>query len=204
MRLYLMRHGETDWNVKGMLQGRTDIPLNTRGEMAAELTKVGLKDVNFDIAFTSPLERAKRTAEIILTGKNTPIIVDERIVEIGFGKYEGMPKNKMDENIINFFKSPERYIPQDGGEKIEELLERERCFLDELIENKQYQDSTILVTTHGAALSGLLCLVKDWPISDFWKGGLHKNCGFSILEVKEKSYRILEEAVLAYSEKEIP
>lgn len=203
MRLYVMRHGETDWNVKGMLQGRTDIPLNARGEMAAKLTKKGLNDVTFDIAFSSPLERARRTAEILLEGQNIPIFVDERIIEIGFGKYEGMPKNRMDENIKNFFKATERYVPQGGGESVEQLLKRERSFLDELIQNKKYRNSTILVTTHGAALSGLLCLVKRWPVSDFWKGGLHKNCGYSILDVTDGKYQILEEAVLAYSETEI-
>ena len=68
MKLYIIRHGQTDWNRARRLQGRTDIPLNEWGRRVAELTREGLKDVTFDVAFTSPLIRAKETAELILRG----------------------------------------------------------------------------------------------------------------------------------------
>ena len=89
MKLYIIRHGQTDWNRARRLQGRTDIPLNEWGRRVAELTREGLKDVAFDMAFTSPLIRAKETAEIILGDRNVPIIEDERIIEVNFGAYEG-------------------------------------------------------------------------------------------------------------------
>ena len=74
MKLYIIRHGQTDWNLARKLQGCTDIPLNEHGRYVAELTREGLKDVPFDVAFTSPLSRAKETAEIILKDRNIPII----------------------------------------------------------------------------------------------------------------------------------
>ena len=83
---------------------------------------------------------------------------------------------------------------------MESILERTRDFLSELSQNPKYQDSTILISTHGAALCGLLCNIKKWEKADFWKGGLHKNCGFSIVEVTDGVPKILEEAIVAYDE----
>ena len=72
MRLYIMRHGETAWNVRRLFQGHSDIPLNENGIALAEVTADGLRDVPFDLAYTSPLRRARQTAEIILRSR-TPI-----------------------------------------------------------------------------------------------------------------------------------
>ena len=83
--LYIMRHGKTDWNAKHKLQGRTDIPLNEEGIQMAEQAKEKYKDVNFDICYCSPLVRAKQTAEIVLEGRNIPIVYDDRLMEMCFG-----------------------------------------------------------------------------------------------------------------------
>ena len=72
-----MRHGKTDWNAKHKLQGRTDIPLNEEGIQMAEQAKEKYKDVNFDICYCSPLVRQKQTAEIVLEGRNIPIVYDD-------------------------------------------------------------------------------------------------------------------------------
>lgn len=200
MKLYIIRHGQTDWNRAHRLQGRTDIPLNEWGRLVAELTREGLKNVAFDAAFTSPLIRAKETAELVLEGRHIPIIEDERIIEVNFGAYEGESFQLDNENLQNFFSKPEVYYPVDGSESMESILERTGDFLSELYQNPKYQDSTILISTHGAALCGLLCNIKKWEKADFWKGGLHKNCGFSIVEVLDGVPKILKEAIVAYDE----
>ena len=74
MKLYIVRHGETDWNKARKIQGRSDIPLNEFGRHLARETAKGLADVHFDLCFTSPLSRAKETAQIILDGRDVPII----------------------------------------------------------------------------------------------------------------------------------
>ncbi len=198
MKIYIIRHGETDWNQQRRFQGRTDIPLNENGRQVAEWTRDGLKDVAFDVVYTSPLLRAKETAEIITGDRNIPIIEDERIIEMSFGSYEGIDSKLQDENLKKFFKEPEHYMAPEGGESIEEVMQRTKTFLEELFANEIYQNGTILISTHGAALSGLMCAVKGSKIADFWKGGLHKNCGFSVVEVTEKEPKILEEAVTVY------
>ncbi|MEE1314756.1 MAG: histidine phosphatase family protein [Faecalimonas sp.] len=200
MRLYIIRHGQTDWNRKRLLQGRTDVELNTWGRKVAELTREGLKDVPFDLAITSPLRRAKVTAELILKDRKIPILEDARIIEVNFGAYEGKHFQFQDENLQNFFEKPEAYISVDGSESMDEIFSRIRSFYEELIVNPKYQDSTILISTHGAALSALLCHIKGWEVKDFWKGGLHKNCGLSIVEIQDGKAKIVEEAMIVYDE----
>ncbi len=183
MKLYILRHGETDWNVAGKLQGRIDIPLNENGRKVAIETRKKLKAIPFAAAYTSPLGRARETAQLILQDRDVAIIEDERIIEVGFGIYEGQQRGHADENIENFFRKPEIYCPMGDGEEIEAVFQREREFLEMLKQNKEYQDKNILIVTHGAALSGLLCVINGWEAADFWKGGLQKNCGVTIAEI---------------------
>ena len=88
MRLYIIRHGETDWNKEKKIQGHTDIPLNEYGRHLAEETAEGMKDISMDLCFTSPLLRAKETAQIVLGDRGIPVIEEPRIMEIGFGSFE--------------------------------------------------------------------------------------------------------------------
>jgi len=200
MKIYFIRHGETDWNTEIKLQGRTDISLNENGRKVAKWTRDAMRDIMFDVAFTSPLKRARETAEIILEGRDIPILDEERIIEVAFGTYEGNKKSSWDDNMNNFFLHTDLYVPTEGGETIEEVLKREKEFLDEIFANPKYQESTILISTHGAALSGLLTVIKKNPIEKFWAGGLHKNCGISIVEVKNGIPEIIEEAIVLYEE----
>ncbi len=89
MLLYIVRHGETDWNKAGKVQGRTDIPLNERGRYLAEATAGRDEGRPHRFCYTSPLIRAKETAQIILGEREIPLVEEKRI-EICFGKCEGM------------------------------------------------------------------------------------------------------------------
>lgn len=82
--LYIIRHGKTEWNAKRKLQGRTDIPLNDEGRLMAEKARDEYKDIHFDVCYCSPLIRAKETAEILMKGRNIPIITDDRLMEMCF------------------------------------------------------------------------------------------------------------------------
>ena len=91
--LYIIRHGKTDWNVLHKLQGRTDIPLNDEGRRMAEDARRAYRDVHFNVCFCSPLIRARETAEILLRGRDVPILTDERLAEMSFGSY-GLPDQR--------------------------------------------------------------------------------------------------------------
>jgi len=203
MKIYLIRHGETDQNKVKCLQGRTDIELNEYGRELARKTAQGLKDVEFEMIFTSPLKRARETAEIIKGERNIPVIVEERIQEISFGVYEGLCYGKEqysipDPDFMNFFHKPECYVTPTCGESFEEVLARTGAFLKELAENAAYQDKVILLSTHGCALKALLANVRNTPLSQFWGEGVHKNCAVSLLEIKDGQIEVLEDGRLYY------
>ena len=88
MKIYLLRHGRTLWNEAGRLQGRTDIPLSEDGRAAARAAGRALSDIAFDAAFSSPLRRARETAELILAGRGVAVQTDARLVELSFGAAE--------------------------------------------------------------------------------------------------------------------
>ena len=89
MGLYFVRHGQTDWNVRGKLQGKSDIALNETGRLQAVETREKLKQVAMDAIYCSPLMRARETAEIINVLWELPIQCDDRLMERSFGDMEG-------------------------------------------------------------------------------------------------------------------
>ena len=198
MLIYIVRHGLTEWNKLKKLQGAADVPLAKEGILLAEKTGEALRNVKFDICFTSPLSRAKQTAEYVLGKRDVPIIPDKRIQEMSFGEFEGLccreeGWNIPDPGFRNFFNAPEVYQPPKGGESFEEVRARLKNFLEELYQKEELQDKNVLLSTHGAALCGILSLMKGLPISGYWQQGVHKNCAVSIAEVKDGKIEILQE-----------
>ena len=203
MRLYIMRHGEPPWNVLRRFQGRSDIPLNEKGVALAEMTAKGLADVPFDIGFTSPLKRARRTAEIVLAGRNVPLMDEERLVEIAFGPYEGMTalpsehNPDPDPNMIRFIRDPANYITPEGAESIPELCARARGYLEDLCHNAALADKTVLLATHGGVTTALLNAI-DPPEGYFWRKGVPYNCSYAIVDVRNGVPELVAENQICY------
>ena len=173
-----MRHGRTDWNDLHKMQGRTDIPLNDCGREMAEKAREEYKDVNFDICYCSPLSRARETAEILLKGRDIPIIYDDRLLEMSFGIYEGTANSfKIPGCPINvLFQTPEKYtVPVEGGESFDELFARTGDFLRNTAEPLVNEGKDVLIIGHGAMNSSIVCQVMGLPIEKFWSQGI-ENC----------------------------
>ena len=118
MKLYIIRHGETKWNVERRLQGASDTDLNEKGIALAKVTGEALKEVPFFCCFTSPLKRAKETARLVLGEKEIPVYLDERIQEISFGTWEGRDSVLLPGNMLdNFFHHTEQYEAPEGERK---------------------------------------------------------------------------------------
>ena len=176
--LYIMRHGRTDWNELHKMQGRTDIPLNECGRKMAEKAREEYKDVNFDICYCSPLSRARETADILLKGRDIPIIYDERLLEMSFGIYEGTANSfEIPDCPINvLFKAPEKYTaPVEGAESFDELFTRTGDFLRNTAEPLVNEGKDVLIVGHGAMNSSIVCQVMGLPIEKFWSQGI-ENC----------------------------
>ncbi|MDO5097017.1 MAG: histidine phosphatase family protein [Peptostreptococcaceae bacterium] len=175
--LYIMRHGKTDWNAKRKLQGRTDIPLNEEGREMARQAASAYRDVHFDICYCSPLARAKETAEIVLQGRNVPIVFDERLREMSFGVYEGLEKSfEIPDCPVNLlFQNPEAYVAVEDGESLAQLYERTGEFLNEVVKPALEKGMDILIIGHGAMNCSIICQVKNLPLEKFWSEGI-ENC----------------------------
>ncbi len=181
--LYIMRHGKTDWNALYKLQGRTNIPLNETGREMARKAAEEYADVHFDVCFCSPLLRAKETAELVLAGRNVPIVYDDRLKEMSFGIYEGTENciSKPELPISVLFSAPAEYRGVEGGETFEQLYARTGEFLREVVNPLLAEGKDVLIVGHGAMNSAIICQVKNIPLEQFWEAGI-ENCKLKRLE----------------------
>lgn len=175
--LYIIRHGKTDWNLKHKLQGKTDIPLNDMGRNMAKEAGELYKDINFDICFCSPLVRARETAELLLQGRDIPVIIDERLSEMGFGIYEGTENvfEKPECPVRELFFNPASYKPVGGAESLESLISRTGEFLNEKVWPLMDEGKDVLIVGHGAMNSAIIGQIRNTPLEKFWAEGI-ENC----------------------------
>lgn len=158
MKLLLTRHGQTDWNVQGRIQGQSDIELNQTGIEQAKATGEKLKEQNIDIIISSPLKRATKTAQLIAGTRDIPIIYDKRIVERCFGEFEGKTREEFDFEEIWNYKLNKQY---EQAESVGEIFDRVYQFLDALKE--EYQDKTVLLVTHGGIIVPVRVYCEGMP-----------------------------------------
>lgn len=199
MKIYLMRHGETDWNKVRRLQGQSEVPLNEHGIELARKTAEGLKAVRFDVIFSSPLQRALVTAEIMAGGDAAKIITDDRLKEMNFGIYEGQSFETPEQAAKHPLREPENYVPRGGGETIAEVKERVCDFLRERILPLEKSCNNVLVVAHGAVNRCMLNRIADIPDRDFWQIQL-PSCAVSILSHENGKFSILETSRVYYGE----
>lgn len=181
MEIYMMRHGETAMNIERLLQGRLDTHLDEKGKRDAVLAGEFLREkgIRFDFIWTSPLVRAKETAELA-TGIDRSEFVDEPLlIEMSFGKYEGRcVKDRTDPFNRDFFASPDKCLMPEDAETFQDLLDRAGELLDKLIEyddQESNSDKVMLLTSHGAFLHAILSKINDTPLHNFWDEKF-KNC----------------------------
>lgn len=192
MYIYLMRHGETDWNVKRRMQGQSDIPLNERGLAQARAAAQGLKDVPFDRILCSPLIRTHQTAQAVAEGRGLAIEEEPRLIEMGFGDLEGLSVREHKACQI-IFSDPEHYVPVGSGESYAVLDERCRAIMEELIPPMEGQYEHVLMVSHGATIKGVVRRLKGRSIAQFWQDPPQKNCSCTVLECKNGVLSLIEE-----------
>lgn len=155
---YIVRHGETEYNIKRRLSGHSDSPLTENGIHQAKKTGKRLKNIHFDIVFSSDLLRAKKTAEIIMLEKKLAIKVTALLRERNFGSYEGKPYESLDvfTKLVDQLSDEElrKYKISDDFESDEEVAMRLITFLREAAITHHGQ--TILISSHGGLMRVLL------------------------------------------------
>lgn len=202
--LYLVRHGQTEWNLAGKMQGRQDSPLTDLGKEQAKSAAEELKDISLNHCYHSPMGRTKATAEILLA--NHPKIAIEAnadFLEIGFGQWEGSKNSRSDHKEVrseeerelhHFWFAPEKYTGAEASESFYELTERLYSGV-ERVNEKHDDDDTILIVSHCAAIRSFLNKCIDRQMKDFW--AMPKTAPASISVVKWDKGQ--EPQVLRYS-----
>lgn len=178
MKLFVVRHGETDWNVKKILQGRADIPLNEKGKEQAKHTRELLKNTHIDAVFSSPLKRARETAEIITEGRGLEIHNDDRLLERDFGEYEGVDKTTFAYADLWAY---EKNIQYKKAENIRDFFKRIYGFLDEI--KAKYPDGSVMIVTHGGVTKIVRCYAEGMVPDDEIAAFLVGNAGYSEYEI---------------------
>lgn len=148
MKLYVIRHGRTPWNEKGLMQGIEDIKLSLTGKKEAEDIREKLKDINFDICISFPLKRTLETANIVTNGK-CKIITDELLIERNLGEFEGKKYNDYQKlNYWDYKLNNDLY----GVEPVKAILKRTSSFLNKL---KEKDFKTVLIVSHAATIRAI-------------------------------------------------
>jgi broad specificity phosphatase PhoE len=160
-RLCLIRHGITDWNFEGKYQGQSNVPLNDAGRIEVNELAKQLKKLTFSAIYSSDLQRAFETAEIIAKHLDLPIRIDSRLREINLGEWEGRNVNEIQSNYANLWiqrhQDPINARPP-GGETLAEVAARVYTAIDEIA--SQTLDKSCIICSHGITLATIICKAR--------------------------------------------
>lgn len=199
MKIYITRHGETEWNKAGRMQGWKNSNLSEKGIENARKLGESLNHIDFDCIYCSPLGRAIDTAKCIRGDKSTEIITKDSLKEMGFGLWEGMEHTKVEKlyatQQFNLWNKPHLYEPVEG-ESFEELLCRTRQVLNEIINNTEHEN--ILIISHAILIKAIYAIIKNYSLEDFWNPPfMHDTC-LTILEIQDNEINIILEADVSH------
>lgn len=185
--IYVVRHGETEANLKGILQGHKDFPLTKKGINQAQTLAKKLSKIKFDEAFSSDLLRAHRTAKIIALEHKLIVKTTEKLRERGFGHYEGKVYSVINNDLKKMFEEYEKLSSEEKFkykfkpfiESDEELSRRMILFLREI--SVAYPGKKILVVAHGSIMRSVL-IALGFALEEELELGAIKNLGYFKLE----------------------
>jgi len=182
--IYLTRHGETEWNKIGRMQGHKNSNLTSLGQDQARWLGQRLEDVDLDLIISSSSERALDTAKLIRGDRDIEIIKRPDLMEMCFGCWEGMYHDQVKANypqeFDNLWYQPHHYQPVDG-ESFDQLIDRVKTCLEDIID--RYQGKTLLIVAHGIVLKALIAYIEDKPRERFWEGVFMRSTNLNLLEV---------------------
>ena len=170
MRVILVRHGQTEWNSKGIFRGVIDIGLNENGERQARQTGEKLGQLRIDAVYSSPLSRADKTARIIASFHDRKVKTIESLTDMDFGVWQGLNREQVKERYPEVFqiweKSPDKVkIPE--AETLSGVRKRIELGLKSILNDHGRQ--TVVIVSHGLIIKVLLCVVLGMDNSHFWK-----------------------------------
>ena len=168
-RIFLIRHGETEWNKEGRLQGNSNVLLSPEGIRQAQLLAEHAPFNNVDAIYSSDLSRAVHTAEILAKRFDLPVIQESGFRETNFGRWEGRQISELaldvPDGFEKFFIKPDKVHPP-GGETFLESQARVVTALEEIVAD--HDNQSIIIVSHGSAIRLMLCAALGMPIRKMW------------------------------------
>lgn len=183
--LYLIRHGQTDWNRKKIFRGRADVPLNEHGRKEARALASHLKHVRPHACYSSPLSRAFETAETAIDRSSVGVQPDEGIIDIDYGKWQGLSdvevSKKFAETYRQWHETPHRVRFPDG-ESLAMVKKRSLASLYRIRSN--HPDDIVFVVAHRVVTKVVMCAVLGLSNAAFWKIQ-QDNCAYNIIKLSD-------------------
>lgn len=192
--IYFVRHGETEWNIKGILQGSKNSHLTEKGKAQAHKLRDKLEKIHFEGIYTSPLQRASETAEILRGHKDEPFYVVDDLKEMSFGDMEGIPKTEFKalqpEAYNNLWNDPLSYNPEAfKGERFQDVDKRIMDFMKKLVVNHP-EGGKFLVVSHGMTLKMIFSHIWKHDLDKFWNDPVPENTSVTIVSYKNNEFNI--------------
>lgn len=181
-RWLIVRHGETQWNVEGRLQGVSDIGLSEKGDRQAQMVARRLAGVPIDVAYTSDLTRAIDTAQSILENRDLTLHAIPVLRERGYGIFEGLTVEERQQRYPEMFAASlvnDLDFAPTGGETPRETIKRMSTFVADL--GMRHPDETVLIVGHGGSLRAAIIALMEFPLEANWRFVM-ANCGLSVID----------------------
>lgn len=198
-KIYVTRHGETEWNTLGRMQGHLDSPLTDLGENQADWLGESLKNIPINYIYSSPSGRAMQTATSINKYKQLEIRTDDNLREIYLGAWEGKVRAEIEaydaERYHHFWHEPHKFVKADS-EGFEAIIKRSGETLEKIA--AMHPDETVLIVAHAVVLKSMYAYIQQKSLSDFWKGPFMNSTCLNCFEKDEKGWKITLEADISH------
>ena len=165
VRIILVRHGETNWNKTHCLQGAgSDVPLDGVGERQAERLAARLKKEKVAAVYSSPLQRARYTAQAIASKHDLSVEAVAGLEEIGLGRFEGFPSAELPEHFHQFIALNKHLENNPAGEPIEDVQKRAWHVVETIV--SAHREGAVVAVSHYFVISSLVCRVLGLPLDN--------------------------------------
>jgi probable phosphoglycerate mutase len=191
LKLYIVRHGETEFNVQKRMQGRLDSPLTQRGVDNARALARQMENVTFEKIYSSPSPRAYKTAELIKGERDIQIQIEDELREMNLADWEGKSKEELEqlypEENDKFWNKPQLFKPI-GGESFQQVQDRVVEAINKLISKNS--DGNILIVTHSVVIKTLITFYMKYPMERLWENPYIYDTSVTLLTAQKGETRL--------------
>jgi len=197
VKIYVVRHGETEWNAEKRTQGRLDSNLTEKGKRDANLLGERLKRTDFSRIISSPSKRTLETAKRVRGDRTIPIETDERLYEINLGEWQGKTEDEIKAKFpqqFHFYWNQPANFQNEEGENFTDVKNRVADFFREL--EAESPSGNILIVTHGVVIKSLYLICRKSPLEEVWNPPFIYGTSLTIIEIHDGVTKLLLEGCI--------